>query len=75
MEVHLAVYENGWNNNEWKEIENDYTNHVSPADIESMNGISFYIITWANGMSLDKWLFPMVMNCPDINKIMFIKRR
>lgn len=36
-ELHLAVYEN----NEWKDVAGDFSNHISPADIESNNGLYF----------------------------------
>ncbi len=37
VEMHLAVYES----NEWKVISGDFSNHISPATIESNNGIYF----------------------------------
>jgi len=36
-EAHLAVYEN----NEWKEVAGDFSNHIHPADVESNNGLYF----------------------------------
>lgn len=60
MEVHLAAYEN----NEWKEISNDYTNHISPADIESLNGV-YYV--YGDGLNLSNG-YPLNLNTQKLTK-------
>jgi len=45
VEMHLAVYENG----EWKEVAGDFSSHVSPADIESNNGL-YYVFGDGNNL-------------------------
>ena len=61
MQIHLAVLEN----NEWKDVAGNFSDHVSPADIESNNGL--YLV-YGDGTNLTNNSYPLQLKSVKLSK-------